>query len=66
MRRNNLQATKLDHFNIKSWKARVNRIYKDVFMALTYLGFYHEGKANNNIQIFCFLARTLSLLDDRS
>ena len=43
-------------------------IDKDVFTALTYLGFHLEDKVNKHIQMFsnvCFLSRALSLLADQ-
>ena len=66
-RHNNLQGTKIDRFNIKSWKARVNKyIDKDVYTALTYLGFHLEHIVKKYIQMvskaYCFLVRALHLL----
>ena len=65
-RRKNLQGAKFDYFNIKSWKARVNKIYKNVLTALTHLGFHLEHKINKYVQMFSkvyfFLAYPLSLL----
>ena len=46
-------CSKFEHFNSKSWKLRVNRIYKEVFTGLIYLGFHLEYKANKYIQMFC-------------
>ena len=46
-------CSKFEHFNSKSWKLRVNRIYKEVFTALICLGFHLEYKANKYIQMFC-------------
>ena len=61
----NPQGTKLDHFNIE----RIEHIDKDVFTALTYLGFHLEQKLNKYMQmlseVYCFLARALILLTDQ-
>ena len=46
-------CSKFEHFNSKSWKLRVNRIYKEVFTTLICLGFHLEYKANKYIQMFC-------------
>ena len=46
-------CSKFEHFNSKSWKLRVNRIYKEVFTALICLGFHLEYKASKYIQMFC-------------
>ena len=65
-RRDNFQSTNFDHFNIKSWRTKVNRIYIDqnVFTALTYLGFHIEQNVKKYIHVYCFLACFLFLLVD--
>ena len=64
-RRSNLQGTKLDHFKIKIWKARVDKICRDVFAALAYLGFHFKRKKSKYIlmfsKVYWFLAGAFSL-----
>ena len=43
----------------------IEYIDKNVFTALTYLGFNLEHKVNKSIQVDCFLARALFLLAEQ-